>query len=908
MGSGADTVKETVDYMTAQGHKVGMINVHLYRPFSLEHFLDKVPATVKRIAAMDRCKEAGSVGEPLYKDICNVYYEKGIPMEIVGGRYGVGQKDTTPAQFVAVYENLMSEAPKNDFTIGIEDDLTFKSLPMKEEISTSSPGTIECKLWGIGSDGTIGAGKNTTKIVGKHTDKYVQAFFVYDSKKSGGMTQTHLRFSDDPIRSPYLVTKADYVACSVPAYLNIYDMTKHLKDGGIFLLNCMWKGEELEANLPAAMKRDIANRGIKLYVIDAIHAALDIGLGNRTNTILQSSFFYLTGVMPAEEAMEYMKDAIRTTYIKKGEDVIAKNISAIERGITDLVKVDVPESWKDCPVEEKEIDAPDYIKNVVMPMNAQEGDSLPVSAFKDMADGSFPNGSTEYEKRGTAVTVPCWEIDECIQCNRCAYVCPHAAIRPFLLDEKEMAEVPEGFETVQAKGPGLEKYQFRMQLSPLDCTGCGSCVENCPKKGVALHMEPLPDMMGEADKWIFAFDKVMVKEEIDKKASVKNSQFAQPLFEFSAACAGCAETPYIKLLTQLFGRSMFIANASGCSSAFGGSTPGTPYRKDKFGCGPTWAMSLFEDCAEYAYGMMLGSEKIRKTLKAQVEELAGLGVCRAECEAWLENMENREASIDTTAKLVAALGGAPAGTEVEEVKINPALSGRAAELATEIVKNKEYLAKKSYWAFGGDGWAYDIGYGGLDHVIASGRDINILVLDTEVYSNTGGQSSKATPTGAIAKFAAGGKETKKKDLGMMAMSYGYVYVAQVAMGADQNQTLKAFREAEAYPGPSIVICYCPCIEHGIKVGMTYSQIHQKDAVDCGYWNLYRYNPLLAKEGKNPFTLDSKEPTANLREFLMSENRYTALKLIDEDRAEQFYQKAQKDCTERYEKYRALAEG
>ena len=908
MGSGADTVKETVDYMTAQGLKVGMINVHLYRPFSLEHFLDKVPATVKRIAAMDRCKEAGSVGEPLYKDICNVYYEKGIPMEIVGGRYGVGQKDTTPAQFVAVYENLMSDEPKNDFTIGIEDDLTFKSLPMKEEISTSSPGTIECKLWGIGSDGTIGAGKNTTKIVGKHTDKYVQAFFVYDSKKSGGMTQTHLRFSDDPIRSPYLVTKADYVACSVPAYLNIYDMTKHLKDGGIFLLNCMWKGEELEANLPAAMKRDIASRGIKLYVIDAIHAALDIGLGNRTNTILQSSFFYLTGVMPAEEAMEYMKDAIRTTYIKKGEDVIAKNISAIERGITDLVKVDVPESWKDCPVEEKEIDAPDYIKNVVMPMNAQEGDSLPVSAFKDMADGSFPNGSTEYEKRGTAVTVPCWEIDECIQCNRCAYVCPHAAIRPFLLDEKEMAEVPEGFETVQAKGPGLEKYQFRMQLSPLDCTGCGSCVENCPKKGVALHMEPLPDMMGEADKWTFAFDKVMVKEEIDKKASVKNSQFAQPLFEFSAACAGCAETPYIKLLTQLFGRSMFIANASGCSSAFGGSTPGTPYRKDKFGCGPTWAMSLFEDCAEYAYGMMLGSEKIRKTLKAQVEELAGLGVCRAECEDWLENMENREASIDTTAKLVAALGGAPAGTEVEEVKINPALSGRAAELATEIVKNKEYLAKKSYWAFGGDGWAYDIGYGGLDHVIASGRDINILVLDTEVYSNTGGQSSKATPTGAIAKFAAGGKETKKKDLGMMAMSYGYVYVAQVAMGADQNQTLKAFREAEAYPGPSIVICYCPCIEHGIKVGMTYSQIHQKDAVDCGYWNLYRYNPLLAKEGKNPFTLDSKEPTANLREFLMSENRYTALKLIDEDRAEQFYQKAQKDCTERYEKYRALAEG
>ncbi len=906
MGSAADTTKETVDYMMAQGHKVGMINVHLYRPFSIEHFLAKVPKTVRKIAVMDRCKEAGSVGEPLYKDVCNVYYEQGIPMEIVGGRYGVGQKDTTPAQIVSVYENLMADEPKNDFTVGIEDDLTFKSLPKKEEIDVASPGTLQCKLWGIGSDGTIGAGKNTTKIVGNETDKYVQAFFVYDSKKSGGMTQTHLRFSDQPIRSPYLVTKADYVACSVPAYLGLYDMTKDVKDGGTFLLNCMWKGKELEDHLPADMKRDIANRNINFYVIDAISAAIDIGLGNRTNTILQSAFFNLVNVMEAEEATGHMKDAIRTTYIKKGEEVIAKNISAIERGFADLVKVEVPDYWKDATEEKVEPDVPDYIKNVVMPMNAQEGNSLPVSAFKDMADGSFPNGSTEYEKRGTAVTVPCWEIDECIQCNRCSYVCPHAAIRPFLLDEEERAKAPAEFKTMQATGKGLENYQYRIQLSPLDCTGCGSCVECCPKSGSALHMEPLADMLKEADNWTFAFDNVMVKEEIVKKESLKNSQFAQPLFEFSAACAGCAETPYIKLLTQLFGRSMFVANASGCSSAFGGSTPGTPYRKDKFGCGPTWAMSLFEDCAEYAYGMLLGSEKIRKTLKSQVEELAGLGVCKEECEAWLASMDNREESIATTAKLVAALGGEPAGVE-EEVKINPALSGRAAELATEIVKNKEYLAKKSYWAFGGDGWAYDIGYGGLDHVIASGKDINILVLDTEVYSNTGGQSSKATPTGAIAKFAAGGKETKKKDLGMMAMTYGYVYVAQVAMGADPNQTLKAFREAEAYPGPSIVICYCPCIEHGIKVGMTHSQGHMKEAVDCGYWNLYRYNPLLAKEGKNPFILDSKEPTADLREFLMSENRYTALKLIDESRAEEFYQKAQEDCTARYEKYRELAE-
>ena len=827
MGSAAETAKETVDYLLAQGEKVGLVNVHLYRPFSAEHFLKAVPATAKKMAVLDRTKEPGAMGEPLYQDVCSIYKNKGIPMDIVGGRYGLSSKDTTPGQILAVYENLKADTPKHDFTIGIVDDVTHTSLPVAKEIKTAPEGQTNVEIWGMGSDGTVGANKNSIKIIGHTTDLYCQAYFVYDSKKSGGLTQSHLRFGKSPIRSPYLVDDADFVACHTPSYVNKYDMVKNLKEGGTFLLNCIWDMDGLEKNLPASMKRALAEKKAKFYTINATDIARNLGLGNRTNTILQAAFFKLTGVIPIDQAVTEMKDAIyKTYYKKKGQAVVDMNNASIDHGINELNEITIPQSWlnaEDAPVEDN---SPAFIKEVVAVMNRQEGDSLPVSIMKKygLEDGTWPAGTSKYEKRGAAVDVPEWNISACIQCNQCALVCPHAAIRPILLDENEAKMAPAGFETKKALGAGLDKYQYRMQVSPYDCTGCGSCANVCPAKEKALVMKPLDSQLKEAPNWTYAVEEVSIKKDAVNAKTVKNSQFAKPYFEFSGACAGCGETPYIKLITQLYGDRMYITNASGCSSAYGGSTPSSPYCTDKKGFGPAWAMSLFEDNAEYAYGYLLGQDAIKRQLVDKVQILAERGVAKEACEAYLEKGMDVEYSRQVSDDLLAAI------------------AGDTSEEAEFIRQNNEFLTKKSVWAFGGDGWAYDIGYGGLDHVLASGKDINILVMDTEVYSNTGGQSSKATAAGAIAKFAASGKDTKKKDLGMMAMSYGYVYVAQVAMGADPNQTLKAIREAEAYPGPSIVIAYCPCIEHGMKCGMSLSQAEQKKAVEAGYWHLYRFDP------------------------------------------------------------------
>ena len=891
MGSGAETAKETVDYLVAKGEKVGLINVHLYRPFSADYFLKAVPATVKKIAVLDRTKEPGAMGEPLYQDVCSIYKNKGIPMEIVGGRYGLSSKDTTPGQILAVYDNLKQDKPKNDFTIGIVDDVTFTSLPVTQEIETSPAGQTSAELWGMGSDGTVGANKNSIKIIGHTTDLYCQAYFVYDSKKSGGLTQSHLRFGKEPIRSPYLVTQADFVACHTPSYVHKYDMVANLKEGGTFLLNCGWSDAELETHLPATMKRALAAKKAKFYTIDATSIAREIGLGNRTNTILQAAFFKLLNVIPIDQAVTAMKDAIyKTYYKKKGQAVVDKNNASIEYGIEKLHQVTIPEAWltaEDAPVENKN---PEFIQEVVEVMNRQQGDSLPISTITKygLEDGTWPAGTTKYEKRGAAVDVPEWQLDKCIQCNLCSLVCPHAAIRPVLLDAAEKAAAPAGFATKKALGAGLGQYEFRMQVSPYDCTGCGSCANVCPAKEKALVMKPLESQLGEAPNWDYAVETVTVKKDAVSDKNVKSSQFAKPYFEFSGACAGCGETPYIKLVTQLFGDRMYITNASGCSSAYGGSTPSSPYCTDKKGFGPAWAMSLFEDNAEYAYGYLLGQDAVKRELKASVTALKAKGVAVEACQAYLDKADVTAESRKVSDDLLAAL------------------ENNASEEAEFIRHNKEYLAKKSVWAFGGDGWAYDIGYGGLDHVLASGRDINVLVLDTEVYSNTGGQASKSTEAGAIAKFAAGGKETKKKDLGLMAMSYGYVYVAQVAMGADPAQTLKAIREAEAYPGPSLVICYCPCIEHGMKCGMGLSQNEEKKAVEAGYWHLYRFDPDKKKAGENPFTLDSKKPTGDFRAFLLGQNRYASLKLSFPDKAEELYNKCARDAEERYNTYAALA--
>ena len=898
MCSVSETVKETVDYLNAKGKKVGMINVHLYRPFSAEHFLAAVPKTVKKIAVLDRTKEPGSMGEPLYQDVCSVYYKHGIPMTVIGGRYGLSSKDTTPAQIVAVFENLEEDEPQNNFTIGIEDDVTFTSLPVCEEIDLGTEGLTGCKIWGLGSDGTVGANKNSIKIIGNATDLYSQAYFVYDSKKSGGLTQSHLRFGSEPIRSPYLVNQADFVAVHNQSYVDKYDLLKDLKHGGILLLNCSWDLEGLEKNLPNSMKRAIAQKEAHFYTIDAINIARELGLGNRTNTVLQAAFFKLTDIIPIDVAIDKMKQAVYDTYYKKkGQKVVDANNAAIDMGVERVVKVDYPLEWLDLTDEIVEVDAPDFIKDVVIPMNRQEGDRIPVSVFKKygLLDGTWHAGSTKWEKRGAAVEVPEWIASKCIQCNICSLVCPHAAIRPILVTEEEKRKAPDGFETIKANGKDLSKYEYRMQVSPYDCTGCGSCVNMCPAKEKALEMKLFDTQKKEANNWYYGVDEVELKKDAVSDKNIRASQFAKPYFEFSGACAGCGETPYIKLITQLFGNRMYITNASGCSSAYGGSTPSTPYCTDKCGNGPSWAMSLFEDNAEYAYGYFLGHEAIKKELTDRIKELADQGIAKDACEAFLENAEDPELSKVTAKQLIAELSNITNADAENSEKIE------------FILDREEFLSKKSVWAFGGDGWAYDIGYGGLDHVLASGKDINMLVMDTEVYSNTGGQSSKATPTAAIAKFSAGGKNVKKKDLGMMAMSYGYVYVAQVAMGYDPAQTLKAIREAESYPGPSLIIAYCPCIEHGPKIGMGKSQIEMKNAVEAGYWHLYRYDPRLKDEGKNPFMLDSKEPTADIREFMMKENRFASLVLSFPEKAEELLNKAENDARERYEKYKKLSE-
>ncbi len=891
MGSAAETARETVDYLTARGEKVGLINVHLYRPFSAGHFLAAVPASCKRLAVLDRTKEPGAMGEPLYQDVCTVYQERGIPMTIVGGRYGLSSKDTTPGQILAVYENLKQEKPKGNFTIGIVDDVTHTSLPVTE-IETSPAGQTSAEFWGMGSDGTVGANKNSIKIIGHATDLYCQAYFVYDSKKSGGLTQSHLRFGKTPIRSPYLITKADFVACHNPSYVHKYDMVRNLKEGGTFLLNCPWDEAGLEQNLPASMKRALAEKLARFYTIDAIGIARKLGLGSRTNTVLQAAFFALTGVIPIDQAVAEMKDAIyKTYYKKKGQAVVDMNCASIDHGINELHEVQIPERWLDAQDEPKADTAPAFIQDVVAVMNRQEGERLPVSAMVKygLEDGTWPAGTSQYEKRGAAVEVPAWDAAKCIQCNQCSLVCPHAAIRPILLDSAEEAAKPAGFETVPARGMN-GKYTYRIQVSPYDCTGCGSCVNVCLAKETAIAMQPLESQVKEAENWTYAVETVTIKEDAVSDKNVKASQFAKPYFEFSGACAGCGETPYIKLVTQLFGDRMYITNASGCSSAYGGSTPSSPYCTDKQGHGPAWAMSLFEDNAEYAYGYLLGQDAIQRQLREKVRTLLDRNEAAEACRDYLEKGADAKDSRAVSDTLL------------------DALADNTSEEADFIRQNREYLTKKSVWAFGGDGWAYDIGYGGLDHVLASGKDINVLVLDTEVYSNTGGQSSKATAAGAIAKFSAGGKVTKKKDLGMMAMSYGYVYVAQVAMGADPGQTLRAIREAESYDGPSIVICYCPCIEHGMKASMGLSQLEEKKAVECGYWHLYRYDPRLKAEGKNPFTLDSKAPTGDFQQFLLGENRYASLQLSFPEKAQELYEKAARDARERYESYLRLAEG
>ncbi|MGI6778220.1 MAG: pyruvate:ferredoxin (flavodoxin) oxidoreductase [Acetivibrionales bacterium] len=898
MGSVCDTIDETVDYLMSKGEKVGVVKVHLYRPFSIKHFLKAVPETVKSIVVLDRTKEPGSLGEPLYQDICTVYKDTPNRPVIVGGRYGLGSKDTTPAQIIAAFDNLKSDSPKNGFTIGIVDDVTYTSLDVKDDVDTVPEGTISCKFWGLGSDGTVGANKNAIKIIGDHTDLYAQAYFAYDSKKSGGVTISHLRFGKKPIRSTYLIKKANFVACHNPSYVDKYDMVSDLKDGGTFLLNCSWSETELAEKIPAKMKRFIAKHNISLYTIDAVSIARDIGLGGRINMIMQAAFFKLANIIPIEDAVKYIKAAIEATYGSKGDKIVNMNYQAVDKGIEMLKKVEVPSSWKDAEDEKAEQkDVPDFIRDIVEPINRQEGDNLPVSAFKGREDGTFPQGTTKYEKRGIAVLVPEWQMDKCIQCNQCSYVCPHAAIRPFILNKEEAEKAPEGMKSKKAIGKGMEEYSFRIQVSVLDCSGCGNCAEVCPSKEKALIMKPIETQMSEAENWEYALS-LSYKDNPVNQNTVKGSQFEQPLLEFSGACAGCGETPYAKLVTQLFGDRMMIANATGCSSIWGGSAPSTPYTVNKDGHGPAWANSLFEDNAEYGFGMSIGVQQIRSRLADLCKEVLNLELpaeIRVAVEEWLDNMNDGKKSKQARMKLIPLIEEYNGGND------------RVKEIFDEILDKKEFLTKQSQWIFGGDGWAYDIGYGGLDHVLASGEDVNVLVFDTEVYSNTGGQSSKSTPTGAVAKFAASGKPIKKKDLGMMAMSYGYVYVAQVAMGANQNQLVKALTEAEAYPGPSLVIAYAPCINHGLKSGMGCAQLEQKKAVESGYWHLYRYNPLLKLEGKNPFVLDSKEPSASFKDFLMGEVRYSSLTRTFPDRAEKLFDKAEQDAKERYETYRKLAD-
>ena len=903
MGSVTEAIEETIDALNAQGEKYGLVKVHLYRPFSMKHFLETVPATAERICVLDRTKEPGATGEPMYLDVKSVYYGKENAPMIIGGRYGLGSKDTTPTHIKTVFENLKSDSPKDQFTLGIVDDVTNTSLELSEELKIAQKGTVRCKFWGLGSDGTVGANKQAIKIIGDHTDKYAQAYFAYDSKKSGGITMSHLRFGDAPIRSTYLIDEADYIACHNQSYVNQYDLLKGLKKGGVFVLNTIWNEQELSENLPASMKNYMAKNDIQFYTVNATKIAQEIGLGNRINMIMQSAFFKLAEIIPQEEAVNHLKDSIAKAYGKKGEKIVNMNYEAVEAGINSLVKVNIPAEW----VEAKELELacdteePAFIKDILRPMNAQEGDSLPVSAFNGIEDGTFPAGTAAYEKRGVGSNVPEWVVDNCIQCNQCAYVCPHACIRPVLVNEEEMNNAPEKFDTKKAIGKGFEGLQYRMQVSPLDCTGCGNCADICPAKQKALVMKPVETQEAEVENWAFAVDtkKVAPKGDIMAPTTVKGSQFRQPLIEFSGACAGCGETPYIKLVTQLFGDRMMIANATGCSSIWGGSAPSTPYTVNHEGKGPSWANSLFEDNAEFGYGMFLGVKQMRDKIADNMEKLLAMDICesaREAFEAWIDGKEDAEASKVAADKVIAVLANT-CDCANDEMKA----------LLKEIDERKDYLVKRSQWILGGDGWAYDIGYGGLDHVLASGENVNVLVFDTEIYSNTGGQASKSTPVAAMAKFAAAGKRSRKKDLGMMAMSYGNVYVAQVGMGADKNQLMKAIIEAEAYDGPSLIIAYSPCISHGLKEGMGIAQANIEQAVKCGYWHLYRFNPTLKAEGKNPFTLDSKEPTESFRDFLMKQVRYAAIAKQFPEVAEELFDMAEDNARDRYESYKRLAQ-
>lgn len=895
MGSVTETIKEVIDYLAAKGEKIGLVSVHLYRPFSAKHFLQAVPKTAKRICVLDRTKEPGANGDPLYLDVKEIFYGQANAPLIIGGRYGLGSKDVTPGQIVGIIKNLKANEPKNQFTVGIVDDVTFKSLPIEPEVNVIKPGTFEAKFYGLGSDGTVGANKNSIKIIGDSTDKYSQAYFAYDSKKSGGITTSHLRFGDTIIRAPYLVISPDFVACHVTSYLDKYDMLAGLKKGGTFLLNSIWDAEETKKRLPDHMKKQLADAEANFYIINATAIAEEIGLGNRTNTIMQSAFFKISGVIPYEKAVEQMKKAILKDFGKKGEEVVKMNYAAVDRGGA-VVKVEIPADWKKANgkviVGSQNDKAPAFIKDIVFPMNAMKGDDLPVSAFNGREDGTFIAGTSAFEKRGIAVNVPEWQADNCIQCNQCSYVCPHACIRPFLFNEKEAAGMPAGSKMIKANGKALEGLQYKIQLSPLDCTGCGNCADVCPSKNKALVMKPLESQQEEIARWDYVAANVSYKDTLlQKDAAIKNTQFAQPLFEFSGACAGCGETPYIKLITQLYGDRMIVANATGCSSIYGGSAPATPYTANKDGKGVAWANSLFEDNAEYGFGIATGTRQIRDRIAIMMKENME-AVAAATKEAfgeWIANFDSAE------------------GSKVASEKVRAALKNEKAPVAAEIAKLDQYLIKKSVWIFGGDGWAYDIGYGGLDHVLASGEDVNILVMDTEVYSNTGGQASKSTPVGAIAKFAASGKRIRKKDLGMMAMSYGYVYVAQVSMGANQAQYLKAVREAESFPGPSIIIAYSPCINHGLRNGMGKSQNQAKLAVEAGYWHLFRYDPRLEEQGQNPFQFDSKEPKWDeFQNFILSEVRYSSLKKAFPAEADELFKAAEENAKWRYKGYQRVA--
>ena len=894
MGSMCQTIEEVVDYLNAHGEKVGLLTVHLYRPFSVQHFLQQIPRTVQKIAVLDRTKELGAPAEPLYLDVKTAFYGSEWHPVIVGGRCGLGGKDVTPRHIDGVFENLKADCPSDHFTVGIVDDVTHHSLPPGRDLVTTLPGTTSCKFWGLGSDGTVGANKNAIKIIGDKAHRFVQAYFAYDSKKSGGITISHLRFGDRPIKSPYLITRADFISCSQQSYVDKYDLLAGLKPGGTFLLNTTWTREELEENLPAAMKRYLLRENIEFYTINAVKIAQKLGLGSHFNMIMEAAFFKLTHIIPLGQAIRYLKDSVVSSYGLKGGNVVEVNHAAIDHGVTALIKVQVPEAWGTAGQSQTHAqpghDLPAYITNILVPMNRQEGDTLPVSAFRELEDGTFPLGSSAYEKRGIAINVPQWQPERCLQCNQCAFVCPHACIRPVLVSAEERAGAPRGFSARPATG--AKGLHFHLAISPNDCTGCGNCAQVCPAKGKALEMKPLATQLQQGAVWDYAIH-LSPKQSPVNLLTVKGSQFETPLLEFSGACAGCAEASYAKLVTQLFGDRLVVANATGCSSVWAGSPPSVPYTKNRQGHGPAWANSLFEDNAEYGLGMLLGANQIRKQLAGKIEaamQAAGSEKFHTACSDWLANQEQGQGTRERADRLIAVL---------EQVKGEDAL-------LNDIYENRDFLTKRSQWLFGGDGWAYDIGFAGLDHVLASGEDVNVLVFDTEVYSNTGGQSSKATPAAAIAKFAASGKRTRKKDLGLMAMSYGYVYVAQIAMGADRKQTLRALSEAEAYPGPSLIIAYSPCINHGPKLGMGHSNEEAKRAVECGYWALYRYNPLLKDTGQNPFTLDSSKPSGSFREFLMGEVRYSSLLKKFPEQAEALFAKTERDALDRLEQYRRLA--